>query len=177
MTSSSGQYLNKRVLKINVGFLLSAGPGNTHTSRLDIPSPIRVADDLTVNYTAGSIRLTRTAEGILVQGSITAGYENECSRCLSPTHQDIQVDLEELYMHPAPVASEFAVGGDAILDLAPLIRAEVLLVALQPVLCQMDCKGLCPECGTNLNQQSCDCDRDYIDPRMAKLKELLDRVD
>ena len=177
MTSSNSHYLHSRVLKINVGFLLSAGPGNSHSSRLDIPSAVQIADDVIVNYLEGDIRLTRTKEGILVQANLTAGYNNDCSRCLDAVVQDITMDVEELYMHPAPVASEFAVGADAILDLAPLLRAEILLTAGQSVLCREDCKGLCATCGINLNHDSCSCADDYIDPRMAKLKELLDQAD
>ena len=177
MTASSGNYLHRRVLKINVGFLLSAGPGTGHNSEIHIPKPIKVADDLMITNLQGSLRLTRTKEGILAQGQMQAGYDNECSRCLDLIHQDIEVDLEELYAHPASIASEFSVGGDAMLDLAPLLRAEILIAASHSVLCRDACKGLCPTCGTNWNHESCDCDNTYIDPRLAILKTLLEEGD
>jgi uncharacterized protein len=42
-------------------------------------------------------------------------------------------------------------------------------------LCSVNCKGLCPKCGVNLNEEDCNCDNEKIDPRMGKLKELLDK--
>ena len=52
-------------------------------------------------------------------------------------------------------------------------RAQVLLLNLpEQVLCKEDCKGLCPECGTNLNLKDCDCGDKDIDPRWAALKNL-----
>jgi uncharacterized protein len=172
--STHEHYLSHRVLKINVGFLLSDGPGNSQDSRLDIPSAVRVAEDLIINTMAGPLRLTRTKEGILVQAQLRIGITAECSRCLEAFNRTVEVAVEELYMHPAPVATEFFVGADAILDLAPLLRAEVLIEASQRALCRPDCKGICPECGSNRNHESCACDTTRIDPRLRGLRQLLD---
>lgn len=172
--TNTGSYLSNRVLKINVGFLLSAGPGNSHDSRFDIPEPVRVADDLLVNSINGTLRLTRTHEGILVQSQLYVGVESECSRCLDVIQHDIELTMEELYNYPTRANSEFFVGADAILDLAPLLRAEVLIETGHRFLCREECKGLCPDCGTNLNYETCDCADKRIDPRLSKLRELLD---
>ena len=74
-------YVSNRVLKINVGFLLAAGPGANHDSVFDVPT-LKVAEDLTVNYVRGPIRLSRTAAGILVQGNLETAINGECYRCL-----------------------------------------------------------------------------------------------
>lgn len=175
MKPSHPHYLSQRALKVNVGFLLSAGPGHSQDSRLDSDSPIQIADDLVVNNIEGTLRLTRTKEGILVQSHLQVGVDAECSRCLDVVQVQVPVDVEELYMHPAPIAgNEFFVGADAILDLAPLLRAEVLIQTSQRVLCRPDCKGLCPTCGANRNQESCDCENNRVDPRFAGLRALLD---
>lgn len=174
MKTTAGGYLSNRVLKTNVGFLLSAGPGNSHDSRLDIPEPVRVAEDLFVNTISGTLRLTRTHEGILVQSHLSVGVESECSRCLDAVQRDIELNMEELYNYPTRANSEFFVGADAILDLAPLLRAEVLIEAEHRFLCREECKGLCPDCGINLNYETCDCADKRIDPRFSKLRELLD---
>jgi len=166
-------YVSNRVLKINVGFLLSGGPGHSHDSVFDVPT-VRVADDLTLDYVRGPIRLSRTAEGILVQGQLQVGIEDECYRCLDPVTVNVTVDVEELYSYPTPEAGEFSLHDDGILDLAPLLRAEVLIEATHGVLCKPDCKGLCPECGANWNHTTCTCAEEQIDPRMAQLKHLLD---
>lgn len=165
-------YVSNRVLKINVGFLLAAGPGTNHDSVFDVPT-VKVADDLTVNYVRGPIRLSRTAAGILVQGKLETGITGECYRCLDPVTQNVTIPVEELYAYPASSTSEFSVHEDASLDLAPLIRAEVMIASTNGILCREDCKGLCPECGTNLNHTTCNCAMDNIDPRFAGLKQFL----
>jgi uncharacterized protein len=166
-------YVSNRVLKINVGFLLSGGPGVNHDSVLDLPT-VRVSDDMTLNYVRGPIRLSRTAEGILVQGKLDVGVEDECYRCLEAVSLNVTVEIEELFAYPSPTAAEFSLHDDGILDLAPLLRAEVLLATARGVLCRPDCKGLCPECGANWNVTTCACAEERIDPRLAGLKNLLD---
>lgn len=173
MKNSTPHHISNRVLKINVGFLLSDGPGISHNSRLEIPSPLQIADDVMVDYLSGPLRLSRTKEGILVQSELHAGVRGHCSRCLEPVAQDVEIIVEELYGHLHPHSTEFRVQADGILDLGPLLREEVLLETSLQMLCRPDCRGLCPECGANLNLAPCDCGLEDIDPRLAKLKELL----
>ncbi len=59
------------------------------------------------------------------------------------------------------------------LDVDELVYTEVVLDLPMKHLCKSDCKGICPQCGKNLNEGECDCVQDDIDPRLAKLKELL----
>lgn len=173
MKQYANGYVSNRVLKLNVGFLLADGPGHSHDTAFDVPA-VRVADDLDLAFMRGPLRLSRTKEGILVQGQLEVGVEDECYRCLEPVLSTVPITLEELYSSPPSHGSEFGIGDDAILDLAPLVRAEVLIATAGGVLCRPDCKGLCPECGANLNQAPCHCADDMVDPRLAKLKELLD---
>lgn len=171
MKQYTNGYVNNRVLKMNVGFLLTAGPGHTHQTEFDVPA-VRVSEDVDLAYVRGPLRLSRTKEGILVQGKLQIGVEDECYRCLSPVMRDMTIEVEELYAYPASRASEFSIGDDAILDLAPLLRDEAIIADSRGVLCRPDCKGLCPNCGANLNLGPCEC-QDEIDPRLAKLKDLL----
>ncbi len=173
MKQFANGYVSNRVLKLNIGFLLGAGPGHTHDTAFDIPA-IRVADDVDLAYVRGSLRLSRTKEGVLVRGRLQVGVEDECYRCLDATLRDVTLDLEELYNYPTPKDAEFSISDDGILDLVPLIRAEVLIADSRGVLCRPDCKGLCPECGANLNYTDCTCADQMIDPRLASLKHLLD---
>lgn len=176
MNTSAAGHLNKRVLKINVGFLLSAGPGNQKIIDMNITDSVKIADDLVVNSISGEIRLSRNKEGILVQSpELTLIVDRECSRCLTSFEHPIIIDIEELYASPRPIdESEFFIGQDGQLDLAPLLRAETLIQLSLREYCQPNCLGLCVHCGTNLNEATCDCAANQIDPRMAKLKELLD---
>lgn len=175
MKSSTAGYLNNRVLKVNVGFLLSAGPGTSRDADFDIPDPVRIANDLTVNAVHGHLRFSRMKEGILVQGHLTLTVDRECDRCLDTFEQAVDVSIEELYAHPVPLdATSFAVGADGVLDLNPLLRAEVLIETSHKTLCREDCQGICPVCGANRNHESCNCELDNIDPRLEALRKLLD---
>lgn len=174
MKSSTPHYVSNRVLKLNVGFLINDGPAHSHDSEFDVPA-VRVADDLVLNYIKGPIRLSRNKEGILVQGRLRVGITAECDRCLDPVQQEFVVDIEELFTYPVTAGVEFCVHEDGILDLGPLLRAEVLISLSQGILCGDQCQGLCPECGANRNHTSCTCHLEYVDPRLAQLKELLDR--
>lgn len=165
-------YVSNRVLKINVGFLLADGPGHSHETIFDIPE-VRVADDLTLDYARGPLRLSRTKEGILVQGKLDVGITGECYRCLEAVTQNVTIALEELYNYPAQPGAELAVDEAANLDIAPLLRDEVLIITSRGFLCRDDCKGLCPNCGANLNEAPCDCDLSGVDPRLAQLRNLL----
>lgn len=167
-------YVSNRVLKLNVGFLINDGPAHSQDTTFDVPA-IRVASDLDLEYIKGPIRLSRNKEGILVQGELKVGIKGECYRCLDPIEQEFHIEIEELYTYPVSVGVEFCVHEDGILDLAPLLRAEVLILTTRGMLCRADCKGLCPECGINRNRATCTCELDSVDPRLAQLKQLLDR--
>jgi uncharacterized protein len=167
---SSG-YVSNRVLRLNVGFILAHGPGYWHETEFDVPA-VKVADDVDLIWLRGLLRLSRAKEGVLVQGTLELGVGDECYRCLEPVQRTIDLELEELFAFPPSSIAEFSVGEDAYLDLGPLLREEVLIADTQGVLCRPDCKGLCPACGANLNEGPHACD-ESIDPRLAKLRELL----
>lgn len=167
-------FIGNRVLRLNVGSLLNSGAGAMRVTTFDIPA-VRVAEDVDLGYVRGELRLSRTKEGILAQGELHIGVESECYRCLTPIERDLVVEIEELYSSNGAGVSEFSVGDDGILDLAPLLRAEAIIVDGQRALCRPDCKGLCPECGVNLNEVENHSHDDLIDPRLAKPRQLLDK--
>jgi uncharacterized protein len=169
-------YINSRVLKLNVGYLLTEGPGHSRENELDVPSHIRVSDDLLLDYLRGPLRLSRTSRGILVQGALNTRVHGECVRCLEEAAYEMEIPLEELYVHPPEPGAEFVVDDTGILDLAPLLREETILAMPKHLLCREDCRGLCLQCGANLNYGPCDCDMDDIDPRFAALKALKEQL-
>jgi uncharacterized protein len=171
-THVSNHYIPARVLKLNVGYLLSEGPGHTRENELDIPSTLRIADDLTVDYLRGKVVMSRTSRGILVQSVLDTSLPAECVRCLDEAQVTLEVPVEELFVYPPEDGAAFVIDDSGILDLAPLIREEVLLAMPAHILCRPDCLGLCPQCGANRNDGPCDCDLDTIDPRLAALKLL-----
>ena len=102
-------------------------------------------------------------------------YSSNCDRCMTPikreicytfTHKLIE-NLEEEYN------DDYIETPDLQLDLDELAASDILLELPSKFLCRGDCQGLCQKCGHNLNFGDCDCDKNEIDPRLEKLKDLL----
>ncbi len=175
MNTTQGGYVSNRVLKFQVGYLLSEGKGHSSDVELDVPR-VRVADDLMLDYLRGSLRFSRTSRGILVQGHLQTCFQAECNRCLSEVLVPLAVSLEEIFVYPPEPGSEFTVDDTGVLDLAPLLREEIILDIPLGVLCRPDCAGLCPECGHNLNDGPCECSPGATDPRLAGLQAFKDKL-
>jgi uncharacterized protein len=168
-----------QLLRLNVGFLLKEGAGYSRDIDFDYPGLLR-AEDATINYLHGRVRLTRTPQGILVQGALHARTPVECVRCLKPVDLDFDVELSELFRtselspsNGSPLSEDYNVDDGDYIDLTPIVREEALLAVPIQVLCSRDCKGLCAQCGQDLNEGSCGCEADSIDPRLAPLRKLL----
>ena len=69
---------------------------------------------------------------------------------------------------------EYVVCEDSQLDIDELVRADLFLELPTKVLCRENCKGLCGQCGRNLNFDSCECEKKSIDPRLEILGKLLE---
>ena len=180
-SSEVSNFLSKaasRVLRLNVGFLLKEGVGYSREITFDEPM-VQVADDLTVQNLSGSVTLTRTPQGLYVQGRLTGQIDYECARCLESFEQPISARLAELYHYPPESAppDSLTISDDVHLDLTPVVREDFLLSIPMHALCRPDCKGLCPQCGANWNNGPCDCHDEGGDPRMAVLAQLLKRDD
>lgn len=105
-----------------------------------------------------------------------ACYTAPCDRCATNCSEQITVDKE--YILVTEIENEdnddILLVTEGELNLAELCRTDVLLQIPMKHLCSEDCRGLCANCGINLNEHTCDCNKKQIDPRLAKLAELLD---
>lgn len=166
---------NAHVLQINVGFLLNEGVGYARTITFD-EGEAKV-EELTLNWLLGDILFTRTAQGILAQGWFDSEVSDTCVRCLEPAKVPFTVELSHHFLYPPnpePDEDQFNISEGGLLDLTPIVREDAILAVPMHVLCKPDCLGLCDQCGTNLNEGSCECDHEAIDPRMEALRALLD---
>lgn len=120
---------------------------------------------------------------IIVSGSIRAAARVDCTRCLEPVDLSMDLPFEAAYVHAEDFASdrENEVSGEDLdidvleseeLDIAEIVREQLLLEMPEQVFCSPDCKGLCDRCGVNLNIAECSCGEEDIDPRWAALKNL-----
>lgn len=183
MSVERGGYLNKRLLKLQVGFLLSEGPGNAREIPIHIPQRLHVDQDLYLESLTGILALTRTKEGILVQGTLQVCHLRECDRCLEEFVHEFGVPLAELFAAPAdPDKCVFSVDSNGEIDLGHLLREEVIIEESYRAVCRDNCRGLNAESGANLNYESDTATVDSqnlgsyaaYDPRLSILKQLLD---
>lgn len=167
------EFINPRVLKINVGFILAESAGYQRTIELDLPR-VRVGGDLDLDFVRGALRMSRNSRGIFVRGALESAISGECARCLDATHVPVSFEIEELFAYPPTLEEPYSVEETGILDLAPLLREEAILAVPMVTLCRPDCAGLCPICGKNWNEGPCDCVQEEIDPRLAGLRAMLE---
>ena len=132
---------------------------------------------------SGRVRLMLTGDGILAQGDLSAELTLPCSRCLEPVVVPIDVELEEVFMPTIDIITGQAIKLEEddralwidehhILDLHEVVRQHLLVAAPIRLLCRDDCRGLCPQCGQNLNERLCSC-KPEMDPRWSALAGLL----
>lgn len=110
---------------------------------------------------------------LVVQGTVHTTGMYSCSRCLTPVSVDRNATLSEVYGTEAELPEDILPYNGEYIDLTETIREILILSEPMKVLCRPDCKGLCPQCGADLNQGPCSCPTDSIDLRMAVLGKLL----
>jgi uncharacterized protein len=170
-------FLEVPAMRLDITQLLRE-PIGTHVSvEFDVGFQ-RLSDDLSVEAVKGTLTLYRVSEGVLARGVLSVNVELECGRCLNPTLQALEIEMDERFvLSPQDVSEEegtFPIGADHHLDLRPALRDLVIVSTPMHILCRPDCPGLCPVCGEDLNEGPCGCEPDDVDPRLAALKALLE---
>jgi len=124
---------------------------------------------------------------IRLNGSVATSIELACARCLEPVVQDVDRSFELLYRPLGSDAGKEEMSVTAIdaeigyyqgngLQLEDTLREQVILALPLRALCREDCRGLCPQCGANLNAEQCSCAVAVQDPRWEALKDLRDKL-
>jgi len=129
--------------------------------------------------------LSRVDNNVYLKGNVTTELILRCSRCLdqliSPINSRLKAhfvpsdddpsSLGEVELRSSDIDTE--IYEDKQIDLTQSIRDGILLTVPVMSLCMEDCKGICPQCGINLNQEVCECVSDpCVDPRLEVLKKL-----
>jgi uncharacterized protein len=114
------------------------------------------------------VRLEGLHDGILVSATVTGTATGECSRCLKPIAEPVEVDIAELFAYDVDEAFDYQVHEDHV-DLEPVVRdAVVLSLPFQPV-CRPDCPGLDPVTGERVEDIPDYQPREGVDPRWSAL--------
>jgi uncharacterized protein len=147
----------------------------------------------TVDYRTGDFRqaepleVRATAElvegQIRVTGELHTRLEMVCARCLESVNEDIAREFDLFYKPLTSMTkeeeerlklddTEIAFFEGQGMFLADVLAEQVLLALPMKAICRSDCRGLCPQCGVNLNNEECRCESHAADPRMAPLARL-----
>jgi uncharacterized protein len=126
-----------------------------------VPPGAEVRADVTLEAIAGAVT---------VVGVVEAPWTGACRRCLAPASGTLRVPVRELYRPDGDGEDAYPLVDDEV-DLADLVHDAVLLeLPIAPV-CDEECRGLCPLCGINRNEQTCHCETPR-DERWAALDVL-----
>lgn len=127
-------------------------------------------------------------QDIRLVGHFATRMEISCARCLEPVTRDLAKDFELLYRPQGSDAGKEEISitdveadigyyqGEGVL-LEDVLREQILLAVPMRTVCREECKGLCPQCGKNLNQGPCQCPAPSGDSRWAALKGLKDKLE
>ncbi len=175
-SKASRPFFGSGKMKYRLSRLVTASLG-THTT-IKVQEVAQALDkDLEIDFLRGEIQFTRVNKGIYAQGRLQTRAHLSCVRCLEPFSYSFNFEITELYVFSRQYGIEepiYLIEPDGTADITEPTRQQVWInLPLQP-LCRPDCQGLCPQCGVNLNHESCACQEETVDPRFAMLKELLE---
>jgi uncharacterized protein len=166
------------------------GRADEHLDRTFEASAFNTPEDSEDYRVAAPVHLLldihKERDAFKVTGRVETRLALECGRCLEPFEIPVGSTFELNYVPQSDNTGDgehqiddddltTAYYRDNTLDLGELMREQFQLALPMKPLCAEDCKGLCPECGTNLNRTTCGCTPKWEDPRLAALKGLLDK--
>ncbi|MDD4689774.1 MAG: DUF177 domain-containing protein [Eubacteriales bacterium] len=157
-------------MNINLSLLKSSAGDtiNVNTVIESFQADFGKTDEISVNG-----NLTNNAGRIELNLMVSTVFHTECARCLEQVSFEVSYEFEDRIVFEE--SDEYISLESDEFNLDEYVYEELSLRLPFRVLCDDDCKGLCPTCGINLNNSSCQCDNDNIDPRLAVLKQLLDK--
>jgi len=145
----------------------------------------RPADDANAGAAEAKLDLYGDDEGVFARGTFRGWLEVACGRCLGVVKVEIDEQLAVSFLPKERIPEDdpedvevteddedlFPYEGEVV-DLEPLLREQLLLAIPYSPLCRVACKGLCATCGTDMNDNPCQCEQSSIDPRLAALKDV-----
>lgn len=155
--------------KVDLNFVVNLDNIDYHGDVLKMIKPVSVMGSL---YNVG----TKT----FLTCQLETELEVHCSRCLKPFVYQLRSNINVELIEEDEIINEDDIDdiisyNDNIIDFNEIIREQIIMNLPMKMICSEGCKGLCKNCGMDLNNEVCRCniDHDDVDPRLAKLKELL----
>jgi uncharacterized protein len=166
---------------ISIRDLASRGKSVHFSETLNVTELLRSHTDV-VKHGLLAMELDAQAESgmTVVKGNLTLPVEMVCSRCLTTTEQTLHIPFYEEFtqkseLMPKDEPEAIHLVSEDKIELNPYVEETVSLALPYIPLCSPTCKGICPECGKNRNEQSCDCKQEKLDPRLAGLADFFNK--
>ncbi len=167
-------------MNFNVSTLMQEPSGAARTYEVD--ERVELGNGLDSARVSGSVRLMKTDRGVWVSAGLDSDAHSQCVRCLEPYRQAIRMEIEEEFLPD----SEPGIGPSAdvedaeatridegqLLDMTAVMAQYIELGQPMKPVCRADCKGLCADCGLDLNVSACGCDQGLLDSRWAALTDV-----
>jgi uncharacterized protein len=120
-------------------------------------------------------RISADSDILVLTAEIKVDLEMICSRCLDTFIYPIDIDIEERFTTNSKSEDEEAVVVlDDVLDITEVVETSIISTLPIKRVCKDDCKGLCQECGCNLNFNTCSCNKEDVDIRFEALRGFFD---
>lgn len=120
-------------------------------------------------------RISADSDMLILTAEIKVDLEMICSRCLGTFIYPIDIDIEERFTTNSKSEDEEAVVVlDDVLDITEVVETSIISTLPIKRVCKDDCKGLCQECGCNLNFNTCSCNKEDVDIRFEALRGFFD---
>lgn len=142
---------------------------------LDIDYQFTSEDTMFVSPVTVKGRIKSSNSIVLLKADVECSVSAQCAKCAKDIVKKLSVPMEHLLVSQLNDEDndDFILVENMLLDLDALVQEDVYLALPARFLCKSDCKGLCPYCGIDFNERSCNCKKP-IDPRFAVLQQLLD---
>lgn len=162
-------------MRFNVSHLINAPLGTQGVVHID-EHDIVFDEDLFVRHLVGDILFTRINKALSAEGQLDATVDSQCVRCLATFVLSFPVQLDDLFFALPLIPhsqTPYRIMEGGWLNPAPALLEQIILSFPSRSLCHNECRGLCSQCGQNLNVETCQCNQQSIDPRLAVLRDLL----
>lgn len=151
-----------------------------YTGSCELTTLTNLGSEFSINHTEPfDICLSMIGTGKLhITFDTKVSIVGSCDRCLSDVTFTVPVSCDEtIEIAEGEVVADEDLGpypfiDEEGIDVDELILNEILVNFPAKILCQDDCKGLCPVCGKNRNEKDCGCDDTVLDPRMAQFLDV-----
>ena len=151
--------------------IANTGQAIPFMGEFELPNDLLPYPNSVLNKVLVNVDVTFENPNVLVCGTLSCCISGYCDRCLKQLDVTIDLPFEQTFYKDIAEEDDQYVYTSSVLDATQAFADEIVLSLPMSLLCNDDCKGLCPKCGCNLNEKQCDCDTTRENP-FSVLKNL-----